>query len=194
MNNEDFSCSLHGKEILQLGNFTLASGKKSKIYFDLRLLISYPRLMNFAANKMSGLLDGLRCDLLAPVPLAGIPIATTIQTQTQIPMIMIRPSVKDHGTKKRIEGKFKKGQRVVLIDDLITTAKSKLEAIDILESEGLEVADVIVLIDREQGGREALEERNYNLHSLLVMDDILRDLLSNGRLTLVEHDDIKESL
>ena len=114
-------------------------------------------------------------DLIADVPTAATPLVSAVAVLHGAPMITPHQP-KDHGTKGTIDGDYSKGDRVILIDDLITTAQSKLIAIEILENEGLRVTDVCVLVDREQGGREALEEAGYELHAACTMREILLGL------------------
>jgi uridine monophosphate synthetase len=86
-----------------------------------------------------------------------------------VPLIYPRREEKGYGTRRRIEGQFKAGERVVLIDDIITDGASKLEAIAPLEEAGLVVKDLVILVDREQGGRELLAARGYTLHAVLTI-------------------------
>jgi orotate phosphoribosyltransferase len=93
-----------------------------------------------------------------------------------------------------VEGEFRKGERVVILDDLITTGASKLEAIAPLEELGLQVEDIVVLIDREQGGREDLEERGYRLHAVFGLGEMLDVLAQHGRISTAQRDEVKAFL
>ncbi len=139
---------------MQFGEFTLKSGLRSPIYIDLRRLVSYPSLLRSIGSAYLGILKALRFDRLAAVPYAAIPIATSISLQGGLPMIYPRKEAKDYGTRAEIEGDYKSGETVVLIDDLATTGGSKFEVIDKLKAAGLQVHDVVVLIDRQSGARE----------------------------------------
>ena len=170
---------------VRFGQFTLKSGKTSPIYVDLRLLASYPDVLDRAAAAYVQLLQGrdgvpIEFDRLAAIPYAALPIGTAVALRTGRPLIYPRKEVKEYGTKRAIEGVFQPGERAVVLDDLITTGGSKMEAIAPLEAAGLEVEDVVVLIDRQSGGREELASRGYRLHAVLTLRQIL-DVLAARR-------------
>lgn len=158
---------------VKFGRFTLKSGAVSPIYLDLRRLASYPTALAEAAAAYARLLEGLAFDRLAGIPYAALPIATAIALRTGRPMIYPRREVKEYGTKAQIEGEFHPGETAVVIDDLATTGGSKVEAIEKLQSAGLKVRDVVVLIDREQGARESLSQAGYRLHAVTTLRQLL---------------------
>ena len=175
---------------IQFGRFTLASGKTSPIYVDLRLLASHPEALRRVAFAYAELIRR-ELDLqppssvlrLAAIPYAGLPIGTAVALELGLPLIYPRKEVKAHGTARPIEGAFQPGERAVVLDDLITTGGSKLAAIEPLEAAGLVVRDVVVLIDREQGGGEELAEAGYRLHAVLRLSEMLDLLVEAGRLS-----------
>ena len=167
---------------VKFGEFKLKSGIFSPIYIDLRLLISYPKLLKEAVELFWQKIEGLKFDLIIGVPYTALPIATAISLQENIPMIIRRKEVKDYGTKKAIEGVFVKGQKCLIIDDLITSGGSIFETIEPLEHEGLKVSDIIVLIDREQGGRKHLQDKGYKVHSVLTISEVLDILLKESKI------------
>jgi uridine monophosphate synthetase len=136
------------------------------------------------------LLQGLIFDRLAGLPYAAIPIATAIALQGRYPMIYPRKEVKTYGTKAEIEGEYHAGETVVVIDDLATTGGSKFEAIEKLTGAGLNVKDVVVLIDRQSGAKESLAEAGYNLHTVLTITQLLDFWESTGK---VEKDKIEST-
>ncbi|MEA3344726.1 MAG: orotidine-5'-phosphate decarboxylase [Chloroflexota bacterium] len=175
--------ALHNLGCVQLGHFTLASGQHSSIYIDLRLLVSDPPVLRMVARAYAKVLRDLQFDRLAGIPYAALPIGTAVVLETGHPLVYPRKEVKEHGTGRAIEGKFEPDERVVLLDDVITTGGSKLRAIEKLEAAGLRVQDVVVLLDREQGGKDELAERGYRLHSVLTMRELLDTLQQEGRIT-----------
>ncbi|MFQ6014540.1 MAG: orotidine-5'-phosphate decarboxylase [Anaerolineae bacterium] len=191
---EELILSLHAISAIQYGQFTLHSGQTSPIYLDLRLLVSHPPTLRQAARQYANLLKGLSFDRLAAIPYAALPIATAVALEVGCPLVYTRKMVKEYGTKRPIEGTYRAGETVVLIDDLITTGASKLEAIAPLEAAGLRVRDVVVLIDRNQGGREELQERDYRLHSVMGMEELLEVLWQRGKMSSAQRDEVRNYL
>lgn len=162
--------------MIQFGDFTLKSGAWSPFYFDLRLLASEPDLLARAAKEVAKLLKQLEFDRVAAIPYAGIPIGTAVSLRTGKPMIYPRKEVKAYGTGKAIEGRYHRGETVVLLDDVISNGASKLEAIAPLEEAELLVHDVVVLVDRQGTGRRDLEDHGYQLHAVLTVTEIAETL------------------
>lgn len=190
----ELALKLHDIEAVKFGTFTLHSGKKSRLYIDLRLLASFPQVMRLAARAYRQVLEKLSFDLLAATPLAGLPIGTAVSLDMDIPLIYPRQSTKSYGTGKQIEGKWEVGQTAVVVDDLITSGDSLLQGIAFLKAAGLHVNDAVVLIDRQQGGKEILKGEGYKLHSAISISQILDILEETGRISSKKRGKISSSL
>ena len=192
---EDLALSLFEVGAIKFGAFRLKLHDKypnaplSPIYIDLRVLRSKPNVMDMAveAYRKELVVIDPTVELIADIPTAVTPIVSILMDETRIPMITPKKP-KTHGDPSKIYGKFEPGQRVLLIDDLITKADSKLEAVKTLEDNGLIVRDILVLVDREQGGAEILARHGYNLYSIFKITDLLNLYLGKGKISRKEYD------
>jgi uridine monophosphate synthetase len=153
---------------------TVPDAPLSPFYIDLRLVRSYPDLMDKVTDLFVDLMRGLTFDLIADVPTAGTPFAAIVAHKLRKPMITPRMGGKQHGSRARVDGAYRAGQTAVVLDDLVTHSESKLEAVRILVEEGLVVKDVVVLVDREQGGVQQLEAAGLRCHAAFRLSELLR--------------------
>jgi len=187
--NEKIAKALVDANVVKFGEFELGSGNMSPIYVNLRILPSYPETMATVTEELVKVIKKLKPDVVAGAERAGIPLATAISLKTKIPMIYVRNRPMSYGTKEQIEGVLKKGAKVILVDDMATNAYSKIKFIEgIKNSEGV-VEDVLIVLDREQGGVEALAKENVKLHSLITLKELLDYMKENK---MVEEDKYNE--
>jgi orotate phosphoribosyltransferase len=164
------------------GDFVLASGARSSYYVDCRTTTTSAE-GQFLVGQLGWEL--LRASGLEPVAVGGLtmgadPVAYAIAHTSwgsgePVDAFSVRKQPKDHGTGKRIEGNFAPGRRVVVIEDVITSGGSALQACDAVEAEGGKVLGVLALLDRESGGKEAIEARGYRVLTLFRISDLLSD-------------------
>jgi len=162
---------------LMRGEFTLASGRRSGYYVDIKRASTDPAILSMMARELSSLMsnNNVRADRIAGVALGSIPLAVALSLETGIPFVMVRREKKDHGTGRAIEGRLEKGDQVVVVEDVITSASSATEAIRSLREAGATVSTVLAVIDRQEGGAELLKEIGVRLLSLLTASDLLED-------------------
>ncbi len=194
MNHDALSLALYDAGCVQFGEFRLKSGLLSPIYIDLRLLVTTPAVLGQVAQAMAGLIREreLAFDRLAAIPYAALPIGVALSLELNRPLIYPRKEVKDYGTGRGIEGVFRPGETALLVDDVITKGHAKLEALAPLLEAGLIVHDILVLIDREQGGAEELAARGYRLHSVLRLGALLDTLASAGRVPRAQAQEVMQ--
>lgn len=194
MDKDLLASELHRIGCIRFGEFTLKSGMKSPIYVDLRGLVSHPSVLRLAGEAFVEALKGLEFDRIAGLPYAGLPLAVAASLAGEIPMVYPRKEAKEYGTRKRVEGNFEPGQRVVALDDVITDGGAKLELAEPLEAEGLVVRDFIVLVDREQGGSAALAARGYQLHAVFTLRELLAALKRHRAIDQARYDEVSAYL
>lgn len=145
----------------------------SPIYVNLRLLRSYPQVLAYAATLLNKLAQPLEFELLSDIPTAATPIVAVMAYLSGKPMISPRKDSKSYGMGVEIDGDYKAGQTALLIDDLVSQADSKLEALAKLKAAELQVTDLLMLVDRQQGGKTLLESQGYAVHVTATISDLL---------------------
>lgn len=174
---------------LKFGEFTYKSGTTGPMYLDLRLLISYPKVMKKVVKLYGELLKSLEFDRLAGVAYAALPIAGAISLEIEKPWIFLRKEglAKAHGLGKSLEGEFNEGDKIVMIEDLVNRATSLLEASSAIAEHGLSVKDCVVLLDYEKGGRQLLEDAGYNLYAFMTVRELVDIMFAEGKIDEAHH-------
>jgi orotate phosphoribosyltransferase len=171
---------------LKFGTFRLTSGRISPYYIDLRIVPSFPdafhKICDFYVDFIKEEVGAEKFDRVAGIPVAGIPFASTIAYHLKKPFLYIRKGVRLHGRQRRVEGVIAPGDRVLLVDDLITTGLSLKKAAKAITVEGGVVSDAVVLLDRDEGGKERLEKSGIRLHAMIRVSEIANKLHEMGAI------------
>lgn len=160
---------------LQFGEFTLASGAKSDYYINIKKASTDPGVLGLIARLMAERMGerGIEADRIAGVVLGAVPLEAALALETGLPFVMVRKERKDHGTAKLIEGDLEEGDRVLMVEDVVTTAGSCIKGIQILREAGADVRWVLSVIDREAGGAEALAAEGVEFIPLVKGSELL---------------------
>ena len=195
---KEFATFLHENGIIKFGDFTLASGKKSSYYVDLRLVPSYPiefrRMVKHLEQKISEDIGLGNFDSIVSVPTGGLVIASALATETVKPLIYVRSKPKDYGTTKSVEGKTHDGMKTVMIDDVATTGSSVVNALKSLNEVGVKVNDAYVIVDRMEGADKAMEELGVKMHSVINILQIAQVLVEQKLIDEIILDKIKTQI
>ncbi len=159
--------------------YTLASGQLSQYYIDCRFALSYAEVRRLAGEMILNMLGDVKVQAVGGMMIGAYPVAIAVSDAAdrkgmQIPTFIVRKEPKVHGMKKYIEGAVEPGMRVLVVDDVVTSGKSTVDAINRCRDEGLRVVKAIALIDRqEQQGRENIEKTGVSFDSILTLKDLL---------------------
>ncbi|WP_427157907.1 bifunctional orotidine-5'-phosphate decarboxylase/orotate phosphoribosyltransferase [Aliinostoc sp. HNIBRCY26] len=179
---QDLILQLYDIGCIMFGNYVQASGATFPYYIDLRKIISNPQVFNQVLSGYEEILRDLHFDRLAGIPYGSLPTATGLSLRLHCPMIFPRKEVKAHGTRRLIEGNFYPGETVAIVDDILISGKSVMEGAEKLKSAGLNVHDIVVFIDHEQGVKERLSANGYRGHAVLKISEITNILHQCGKI------------
>lgn len=167
-------------DALKFGVFKLTSGKSSPYYIDLRIVPSFPdafkEIIDFYTQQIIDEIGADKFDRIAGVPIAGIPFASQIAYNLKKPFLYVRKGFRRHGRKRRVEGILVSGDRVLIIDDLVTTGLNMRKASEAIRAEGGVVTDAVAFLDREEGGKVKLAKDGLKLHELMKISEVAKIL------------------
>ena len=185
--NQALIVKLYDIGCLMFGSYVQASGAVFPYYIDLRRIISNPQLFHQVLEAYAVLTQPLKFDRIAGIPYGSLPTATGLSLKLNHPMIYPRKEVKAHGTRRLVEGQYESGETALVIDDVLITGKSVLEGIQKLESSGLKVTDIVVLIDHEGGVRDKMQAHGYQAHAVFTLSEISKTLYETQRITEAQY-------
>jgi len=172
---------------LKFGRFKLKSGVVSPYYIDLSWLLSSPedfgKIVNLVSEEIKHLTFKRRIDKLASIELKGALLLPAVACKLKMPCIIVRKESKSYGVRGRIAGGVvEDGDRFIFFDDVITSGGSKIEGIRPIEEAGGRIEAILVVVDREQGGKEELEQRGYHLVSVTTISEVISSLLKSEKI------------
>ncbi|XP_017103444.2 uridine 5'-monophosphate synthase [Drosophila bipectinata] len=168
----------------KFGDFKMKVGINSPVYFDLRVIVSYPDVMQTVSDLLVEHIKDkqLTARHVCGVPYTALPLATIVSVQQGTPMLVRRKEAKAYGTKKLVEGIFNAGDTCLIVEDVVTSGSSILDTVRDLQSEGIVVTDAVVVVDREQGGVANIAKHGVKMHSLFTLSFLLNTLHEAGRI------------
>ena len=155
---------------VEFGDFVLKSGRRSDFYVNIKRAITRPHVLRLCAKAMAEQIGA--CDRIAGVELGAVPLAVAVSLETGLPYIMVRKEPKQHGTQRLLEGEVEPADEVTLLEDVTTTAGSAARAVEAIRESGAVVDKVVVVIDRAEGGTEALAAVGAKLIPILTVEDL----------------------
>lgn len=163
---------LKENNVIKFGKFTLSSGKESDYYVDIKRAVTNPDILGLAAEIISQKIEETSVDKIAGPALGAIPLVTAVSLESGISMLMIRSARKDYGTSHLIEGEIKKGDQVVVLEDVTTTGNSLLKAIGVILEAGGEINRAFVIVDRIEGAKDIFKEKGIDFEPLITIDEL----------------------
>lgn len=183
LSKESIALELFNIGAVKFGEFKIKSGMISPYYLDIKCITSKPKLLRDIAETMWESIPNKNWELVCGVPYTALPIATVMSVDHEVPMVIRRKEAKGYGTNKIIDGIYQPGQSVLVVEDVITSGASIMETIAPLEEVGLKPQEIVILINREQGGKARLESAGYKVNQVMSVFELLEILENNEKIT-----------
>ncbi|MDI9611135.1 MAG: orotate phosphoribosyltransferase [Archaeoglobales archaeon] len=151
---------------LKFGDFILSSGKKSNVYVDIKLAVTYPEILEMIGSEIAEILKKYEVDRIACIELGGVPIATAVSLKTKKPLVIFRKELKNYGLGGDMIGEIREGERIAVVEDVITTGKSALSVAERVKKKGGKVITIVAVVDREESGMK--------FESVLKLSDLIK--------------------
>lgn len=182
---------LHRIGAVKFGSFKLKSGLTSPFYIDLRLIVSFPKIVNLIADMLSGAVKDLAFTAITGIPYTALPIAAVLSLKLDVPLIYQRKEPKAYGTANSIEGVYEPGTVCLVVDDVMTTGESKIEIATAFKEAGIKINDFLIIVDRSFKGRQFLKDYGYNLISLVTIQEVVDILESESLISRDQKNDVE---
>ena len=174
---------------LKFGEFKYKSGIIGPLYMDLRLFVSYPKLLKRVVKAYASMIKDIEFDRMVGVAYGALPIAGAISLELERPWVFVRKEglAKAHGLGKAIEGEYNENERTLIIEDLVNKGTSIMEVVPVLKQHGLKPTDAAFLIDFQKGGSDRLKEIGVNVHAFMTMREVVDIMHSEGKIDDSHH-------
>jgi orotate phosphoribosyltransferase len=165
--------ALRDADAVLRGEFELSSGRTSDYYVDKYVFETQPDALRVVGRAIAERVRETDADRIGAVALGGVPLAAVASVESGVPYVIARKEEKEYGTANSVEGELEEGDRVVVVEDIVTTGASAVEAVEKLREAGAVVEDIIVVVDRQEGGRERVEAAGLRMHALTTAEDLV---------------------
>ena len=165
--------ALRESDAVLRGEFELSSGRKSDYYIDKYVFETDPEALRVIGRAIAEKVRETGANRIGAVALGGVPLAAVASVESGVPYVIARKEAKEYGTANSVEGKLEEGDEVVVVEDIVTTGASAVEAVEKLREAGAMVNEIIVVVDRQEGGREHVEEAGLKMHALTTAEELV---------------------
>jgi orotate phosphoribosyltransferase len=165
--------ALRDADAVLRGEFELSSGRTSDYYVDKYVFETQPEALRVVGRAIAEKVRETDADRIGGVALGGVPIAAVASVESGVPYVIARKEAKEYGTGNAVEGELEEGDRVVVVEDIVTTGASAVEAVEKLRGAGAVVEEIIVVVDRQEGGRENVEDAGLRMHALTTAEELV---------------------
>jgi orotate phosphoribosyltransferase len=170
---KDVADALRDADAVLRGEFELSSGRTSDYYVDKYVFETQPDALRVVGRAIAEKVRETDADRIGGVALGGVPLAAVASVESDVPYVIARKEAKDYGTANAVEGELEEGDRVVVVEDIVTTGSSAVEAVEKLRAAGAVVDEIIVVVDRQEGGRENVEDAGLRMHALTTAEELV---------------------
>jgi orotate phosphoribosyltransferase len=173
VNANEVADALRESDAILRGEFELSSGKKSDYYIDKYVFETNPDALRVVGRAIAQRVRQTGADRIGAVALGGVPLAAVASVESGTPYVIARKEAKDYGTANAVEGELEEGDEVVVVEDIVTTGASAVEAVEKLRAAGATVNDIVVVVDRQEGGRKKVEGAGLKMHALTTAEELV---------------------